>query len=108
MTAAPAKIELPSEEKEILESVSQLGDKAKVAFSKPGRIKLTASREDLLEVARYVRDTLHFDHCANVSGTDFPKEAQLEITYHFGALDTPGYRRIILALACRVPAADPV
>jgi NADH:ubiquinone oxidoreductase subunit C len=108
MTAAPAKIELPSEEKGILDSLSKLGDKVQVAFSKTGRIKLTSSRENIVEVAKYLRDTVHFDHCANVSGTDFPKDKQLEITYHFGALDTPGYRRIILALACRVPSSDPL
>jgi NADH:ubiquinone oxidoreductase subunit C len=108
MTAAPAKVELPSEEKEILEKLAKLGDKVKIAFSKPNRIKILVGRENQVEVAKYLRDEVHFDHCANVTGTDFPKDKQLEVTYHLGALDVAGYRRIILAMACRIPSTDPV
>ena len=108
MTAAPAKVELPSEEKEILDKLSKFDNKVKVAFSKPGRIKINVERQDLVEVAKYLKDEIHLDQCANVTGTDFPKVQQLEITYHFGAIDTLAYRRIILAMACRVPSADPV
>ncbi|MDA4129383.1 MAG: NADH-quinone oxidoreductase subunit C [Thaumarchaeota archaeon] len=108
MSAAPAKIELPSEEKEILESISKLGDKVSVVFSKPNRIKISVSRENILEVAKYLREQTHFDQIANVTGTDFPKDKQLEITYHLGAIDYLPYRRIILAMTCRIPSADPL
>jgi NADH:ubiquinone oxidoreductase subunit C len=106
MTATPAKIELPSEEKGIVDSLSKLGDKAKIVFSKPNRIKISVSRENMVEVAKFVRDELHFDQCANITGTDFPKDKQLEVTYHFGAIDTLAYRRIILAMACRISSLD--
>jgi len=108
MSAAPAKIELPTEEKEILESLSaKLGDKTKVIFSKLNRIKVGVSADNLVEVAKFARDDLHFDQCANVTGTDFPKDKQIEVTFHFGSIDGAGLRRIILAISCRVPSVTP-
>jgi NADH:ubiquinone oxidoreductase subunit C len=108
MSASPAKIELPSEEKAIVDSVSvRLGDKAKVVIAKPNRIKISTVPENLVEVARFVRDELHFDQCANVTGTDFPKDKQIEVTYHFDSIDGAGLRRVIVAVACRLPSASP-
>src|SRR5271165_1134228 len=107
MSSAPVKVELPAEEKAILDSLTKLGDKAKVVFSKPNRIKVTVTADNLVEVGKYVRDELHFDQCANVTGTDFPKDKQLEITYHFNSIDGVGLRRIILAVACRVSTLSP-
>jgi NADH:ubiquinone oxidoreductase subunit C len=108
MAAAPPKLELPTEEKAIVDSLANLGDKAKVAFARPKRIKVVAARENLVEVAKFVRDELKFDHNTNVTGTDFPKNKQLELTYHFAAIDVEARRRIILALSCNVPSTDPV
>ncbi len=108
MSAPPAKIELPTEEKAILGALStKMGDKAKVAFSKRNRIKITVVPENELEVAKFVRDELHFDQCANVTGTDFPKDKQIEVTYHFGSIDSEGLRRVILSMALRVPSSTP-
>lgn len=108
MSTTPAPAPLSNEEKAILESVATLGAKVSVTFSKPGRIKLTVARENLLEAVSFVRDVLKFDHCTNVTGTDFPKDKQLEVTYHFGSIDGTGLRRVILAVSCRVPTNDPV
>ena len=106
MSAPQPKIELPREEKAIVESLSSLGDKAKLVFAKPNRIKVSTDRENLVEFARFIRDGLHFDHCTNVTGTDFPKEKQIEVTYHFSAIDNEELRRIVLALSCKVPSGD--
>jgi NADH-quinone oxidoreductase subunit C len=99
---------LPQGEKSILDSISKLGDIAKVAFAEPNRIKINVARENLIQITKFVRDELKFDHCTNVTGTDFPKENQLEITYHFGSIDGAGLRGIILAVSCRVPSSDPL
>ncbi len=108
MSAPPAKPELPTEEKAILDALSaKLADRAKVVFSKPSRIKLSVSADTLVEVAKFARDELHFDQCANVTGTDFPKDKQIEVTYHLGSIDGAGLRRVILAVSCRVPSSAP-
>lgn len=108
MSAPAAKIDLPNEEKAILESLSsRMGEKAKVIFSKPNRIKISVSTENLQEVAKFLRDEQHFDQCANVTGTDFPKDKQIEVTYHFGSMDGMGLRRVVVAVSCRVPSTSP-
>jgi len=108
MSAPPPKIELPSEEKAILDSLAtKFGDRTKVAFAKPNRIKVAILPENLVEVASHIRDELHFDQCANVTGTDFPKDKQIEVTYHFGSMDGPGLRRVVLAVSCKVAASNP-
>lgn len=108
MSAAPASTELPTQEKGIVDTLAKLGDKMKIAFAKPNRIKISVNRENLLEIAKFSRDDLHFDQCANVTGTDFPKDKQLEISYQLGSIDGVGMRRIILTVTCRIPSDDPV
>jgi len=108
MSTIVAQPILPDEEKSILDSFAKLGEKTNISFAKPNRIKINVARENLAEVAKFVRDELKFDHCANVTGTDFPKDKQLEITYHFGSNEVTSFRRIILAVACRVPSTDPL
>jgi NADH:ubiquinone oxidoreductase subunit C len=99
---------LPSEEKEIVDSFSDLGANVKISFAKQNRIKIDVPVESLIEAAKVAKEKLSFDHCTNVTGTDFPKDKQYEITYHFGSIGRPEYRRIILAISCRVSSSDPV
>ncbi|HKW04446.1 MAG TPA: NADH-quinone oxidoreductase subunit C [Nitrososphaerales archaeon] len=106
MSAQQPKIDLPREEQAIVDSLSEFGDKVKVAFAKPNRIKLNVERDNLVSIARFLRNDRHFDHVTNVTGTDFAKEKQLEITYHLASIDGEGLRRIIIALSCRVPSSD--
>ncbi len=108
MSATSMPTILPSEEQEIIESFSTLGDWAKVAFAKQNRIKIAISPANIIAVAKHAKDNLGFDHCTNVTGTDFPKDKQFEITYHFGSLQRLEYRKIILAICCRVPSNNPV
>ncbi|MHB8566758.1 MAG: NADH-quinone oxidoreductase subunit C [Nitrososphaerales archaeon] len=103
----PAKTESPSPELLLAQFLAPLGDKAKIVISRENRLKIIVKREDLLEVAKFARDQMHFDHSTNVTGTDFPKDNELEITYHLGSLDGEGLRGVMLALACRVPKSDP-
>lgn len=104
MSATPTSLH---EEKAIADALAQLGEKAKTSYTKNNRIKVIASPENLVEVATFVRNVLGFDHCTNVTGTDFPKDKQLEISYQFGSIDRTEYRRMILILGCRVPSTDP-
>jgi NADH:ubiquinone oxidoreductase subunit C len=108
MSTPAVKSDLPSEEKAIVDSLAtKLGDKVKIDYSKVNRIRVSVSTDNLLEVAKFVRDELHFDQCANVTGTDFPKNKQIEVTYHFDSIDGNGLRRIILAVSCRLPSEKP-
>lgn len=108
MSSATPKIDLPSEEKAIVEAIGKLGTKASIAFAKPNRIKISTLRENLLEVAKFVKDELKFDTNANVTGTDFPKEKSIEVTYHFTSIDGVNLRHIVLAVSCKIPSSDPL
>lgn len=102
------KQDLPWEEKNILAGLaSSFGDKAKVSYARPNRIKFLIEPSNMIELARFARDNLHFDHCTNITGTDFPKDSQIQVDYHFGSIDREGLRRIILTLSCRIPSSDP-
>jgi NADH:ubiquinone oxidoreductase subunit C len=101
------KQDLGREEKLIVDGVSALGDKVKIGYTRPNRIRLLVAPSNLVEVAVFVRDKLHFDHCTNVTGTDFPKESQIQVDYHFGSIDGEGQRRIIVTLSCRIASSEP-
>jgi NADH:ubiquinone oxidoreductase subunit C len=109
MSSAQAmKQELPTEEKGIVEKMSNsFGDRVKLAYAKPNRIKFSVDTTNLVEVARFARDNLGFDHCTNVTGTDFPKENQIQVDYHFGSINKEQQRRIILTISCKAPSSDP-
>jgi NADH-quinone oxidoreductase subunit C len=97
------KSELPSEEKEIVNQfLANFGERAKLAYAKINRVKFTLDPSNLVEAAVFVRDRLHFDHCTNVTGTDFPKDSQIQVDYQFGSIDGENLRRIILTLSARV------
>jgi NADH:ubiquinone oxidoreductase subunit C len=108
MSAPQAKQELPTPQKAIVDSIgTNLGDKAKLVYARPNRIKYLVERQNLVATASFIRDQLHFDHCTNVTATDFPKEKQIEVVYHFGSIDGDSLRSVILGLSCKVPSDDP-
>ena len=85
----PAKQEPepPPFEKEIVSQIiSHFGDdKIKVSYIKPLRIKITVDSNNIVEVATFIRDNLGFDHAEAVSGTDYPKDDQIEVIYQLGS-----------------------
>ena len=87
---------------------SSFGEVAKISLAKQNRIKISVGRENMNPVARHGNEKHGQDHCSNITGTDFPKLNQYEITYHFGSLTKTEFRRIIVAISCRVPSSDPV
>ncbi len=109
MSSTQAKQQtLPKEETAIADAINAtFGSRAKQVFAKPNRLKYSFEPQTMLEAAKFARESLHFDHCTNVSGTDFPKDNQIQIDYHFGSIDGEGLRRVILTLSCRINSQDP-
>jgi NADH-quinone oxidoreductase subunit C len=108
MSSPAAQHELPNEEKAIVEKLNSLGQKIQILYSRSGRIKVLVQRENLVEVAKYLSAQLNFDHVANITGTDFPKEKQIEVVYHLGSIDGPPPRRMVIGLATKVQIEDPM
>jgi NADH-quinone oxidoreductase subunit C len=86
--------------------VSKFGSKVNIDYVRPDRIRLTTKRNDILDVAYFVRDELGYDHAESVSGVDYPDSKEIEIIYHFGSYTDEKLNRQILALATRVPRED--
>lgn len=99
----PAKeIELPKFEKGIADKITEkFGSKIKVAFVKPDRVRIDVSRDDIKEVAEFLRDVLNFDHAESVSGVDYPQDKEIEVVYHLGSYTDPSLSRQILVLTTR-------
>ena len=107
--APPAKEEpkLPEFEKGIVDKITQkFADKTEVVTVKENRIAIKAKKEDVKEVAEFIRDELNFDHAESVSGVDYPEDKEIEVVYHLGSYLDPSLSKQILALSTRAPRED--
>jgi len=97
----------PKFEKSLAEKItSKFGTKTTIGFIKPNRIRINAKKEDILDVATFIRDELNFDHAESVTGVDYPKSKEIEVVYHLGSYTDQQLAKQILALATRVPRED--
>ena len=95
-------VELPAFEKNISEKiVEKFGDKVEVAFVKEDRVRINVNRENVHDVAEFIRDGLHYDHVESVSGVDYPQDKEIEVVYHIGSYTESSLARQVLVLATR-------
>jgi NADH-quinone oxidoreductase subunit C len=100
--------EPPAFEKGIADQIKKrFGEAVKIVFMKPLRIKIQVEPRDIIEVATFLRDELGFDHAESAGGTDYPKEAQIEMAYHLGSYSREDLAARILTLATRASREDP-
>ena len=108
--ATPAKHEpeAPPFEKGLVSQImSQFGsDKVKVSYIRPLRIKIGVDPSDMVDVATFIRDNLGFDHAEAVSGTDYPKDNQIEVIYQLGSYSRDDIAAHIFSLATRTDRDD--
>ncbi len=91
--------ELPAFEKSISDKLEKkFGSKTTIEFVKPTRIRVKVNKENVLEVAKFIRDELHFDHAESVSGVDYPSKKEIEVVYHLGSYTDPDLAKQILTL----------
>jgi len=73
---------------------------------KPNRVRINVKKEDVKEVAVFIRDELNFNHAESVSGVDYPEANEIEVVYHLGSYEDESLSKQILALATRAPRED--
>lgn len=94
--------DLPAFEKGIADKlVEKFGDKVEVAFVKEDRVRINVNRDNVHEVAEFIRDGLNYDHVESVSGVDFPQDKEIEVVYHIGSYTDSSLARQLLVLATR-------
>ena len=99
---AAKPVELPAFEKNISDKVvEKFGDKIEVEFVKENRVGIKAKREDVHDVAEFIRDGLNYDHVESVSGVDYPQDKEIEVVYHIGSYSDSSLAKQILVLSTR-------
>ena len=86
--------------------MGQFGERAQVRFVKPDRVGIKVAREDVREVASYLRDQMNFDHAESVTGVDYPADKEIEVVYHLGSYTDESLSRQVLELATRAPREE--
>ena len=105
--AAEEQDNLPKFEKEQANKITEkFGSKTEVAFVKPDRVRINVKKEDILEVATFIRDELNYDHAESVTGVDFPNDKEIEVVYHLGSYTDPQLSRQVLSIATRAPREE--
>ena len=95
-------VELPAFEKSISDKITEkFGDKVAVTFVKEDRVGISTSRENVHDVAEFIRDALNYDHVESVSGVDYPLDKEIEVVYHIGSYSDSSLARQIIALSTR-------
>jgi NADH:ubiquinone oxidoreductase subunit C len=100
--------EAPAFEKGIVSHIiSHFGnDKIKISYIRPLRIKIDVNPADIVEVATFIRNNLGFDHAEAVSGTDYPKDDQIEVIYQLGSYSRDDLEGHVFSLATRTNRDD--
>jgi NADH-quinone oxidoreductase subunit C len=71
------------------------------------RITITFDKDHILEIAKFTRDEIAFDHIIGISGVDFPTHKKLEVLYFLGSATNPDMHGIILILKTELPKENP-
>jgi len=93
-------------DKSLSDSISKKFSNVEIAYVKPDRIRVNVKKEDIIDVATFIRDELNFDHAESVSGVDYPEDKQIEVVYHLGSYTDTSLDKKILALATRTSRED--
>lgn len=94
--------DLPSFEKGISDKIiEKFGDKVESTFVKQDRVGIKVGKENIHDVAEFIRDGLNFDHVESVSGVDYPQDKEIEVVYHIGSYTDSSLASQILVLSTR-------
>ena len=93
-------------ESSLSNTISKKFPNVEVVYVKLNRIRVNVKKEEIIDVASFIRDELQFDHAESVSGVDYPEDKQIEVVYHLGSYTDPSLSKQILALATRTPRED--
>jgi NADH:ubiquinone oxidoreductase subunit C len=87
--------------------VEKYNTKIKIVYDKRNRSKIMVEPENLVETAIFLRDHYGFDHAESASGTDYPKDDEIEINYHLGSYSNQDLLPYILVLSTKINRNDP-
>ena len=89
-----------------LQMNSNFQNKIRLVYLKPRRMKIYVEPQNILEIASFLKTSIGFDHAESVSGTDYPKDNQIEVIYHLSSYSDEKLSSHVLALSTRVDRND--
>jgi NADH:ubiquinone oxidoreductase subunit C len=72
------------------------------------RVTVTFEKDHVLDIAKFMRDELGFDHVKGVAGVDYPAQKKLEVLYFIASYSKPEIQDIIVILKTELPRDNPV
>jgi NADH:ubiquinone oxidoreductase subunit C len=72
------------------------------------RVTVAFEKDHVLDIAKFMRDELGFDHVKGVAGVDYPAQKKLEVLYFIGSYSKPEIQDIIVILKTELPRDNPV
>ena len=84
---------------------SKFGDKIRLIFIQPKRIKIFVNPADIIEVATFLKE-IGLDHAESVAGTDYPDENAIEVIYHLNSYSRVDLNSMIFALSTKTDRDD--
>jgi NADH-quinone oxidoreductase subunit C len=71
------------------------------------RITITFDKDKLLDIARFMRDELGFDHIKGIAGVDEPTRKKIKVLYFTGSLSTREVEDLIVVLEAELDRGNP-
>ena len=87
--------------------IARFGESVKILYIKPNRVKIETTPSDIVQVATHLRDSMGFEHAESASGTEYPKDNQIEVNYHLGSYTRDDLFAQIMVLTTRANRDDP-
>jgi len=72
------------------------------------RVTVTFEKDYVLDIAKFMRDELGFDHVKGVAGVDYLAQKKLEVLYFIASYSKPEIQDIIVILKTELPRDNPV
>ncbi len=101
ITSAKTESSLVFENSIYSKILTKFESKIKLEFVKPLRIKILVAPENIMEIAKFLNHEIGFDHAESVTGTDYPKDEQIEVIYHLGSYTHEDLAPFIFSLTTR-------
>ncbi len=77
-------------------------------INRPQRLTITFEKDRVLDIVKFMRDELGFDHVKGVAGVDYPAHKKLEVLYFIASYSKPEIWDIIVILKTELPRDNPV
>lgn len=72
------------------------------------RVTVEFESGHLIEIAKFLRDDLGFDHLKGIAAVDYPTHKKIELLYFTASFSKPEIQDILLTLKIELPRENPV